>query len=116
VAHGLNPIDPTHGLPPDPVIEIDVTHPSLDKLPIYAAFGVPEVWRYAGGRVTILLLVAEVCRAAESRGVLRQLAATDLWRPVAESRDRRWPEWHRALRSWVRSQRRGASAMLTRDW
>lgn len=29
---------------PDLVIEVDVTSPSLDKLPIYAALGVPEVW------------------------------------------------------------------------
>lgn len=35
-------IDP----PPDLVIEIDVTNDSLDKFPLYAALGVPEVWRY----------------------------------------------------------------------
>lgn len=32
--------------PPDLVIEIDITSPSLNKLPLYAALGVPEVWRY----------------------------------------------------------------------
>ncbi len=32
--------------PPDLVIEIDVTSPSLDKFPIYAAMNVPEIWRY----------------------------------------------------------------------
>ena len=26
-------------------IEIDITHSSLDKLPIYAQLGVPEVWQ-----------------------------------------------------------------------
>jgi Uma2 family endonuclease len=35
-------IDP----PPDLLIEIDVTNDSLDKFPLYAALGVPEVWRY----------------------------------------------------------------------
>jgi Uma2 family endonuclease len=30
------------------VIEIDVTSPSLDKLPLYAQIGVPEVWRDTG--------------------------------------------------------------------
>jgi Uma2 family endonuclease len=29
--------------PPDLVVEIDITSPSLDKLPIYAELGVPEV-------------------------------------------------------------------------
>jgi len=42
-------IDP----PPDMIIEIDLSHPSLDKFPIYAALGVPEVWRYAGQQVHI---------------------------------------------------------------
>jgi Uma2 family endonuclease len=42
--------------PPDLVVEIDVTHLSIDKLSIYAQAGVPEVWRYEGNRFDILLL------------------------------------------------------------
>ncbi len=42
--------------PPDLVIEIDITHPSLDKLPIYAQIGVPEVWCFDGERLRILVL------------------------------------------------------------
>jgi Uma2 family endonuclease len=38
------------------VVEIDVTHLSIDKLSIYAQAGVPEVWRYEGNRFEILLL------------------------------------------------------------
>ena len=30
--------------PPDLAVEVDVTSPGIDKLPIYAALGVPEVW------------------------------------------------------------------------
>ena len=36
--------------PPDIVVEIDVTNESSTKLPIYATFGVPEVWRYNAKR------------------------------------------------------------------
>lgn len=32
--------------PPDIVIEIDLTNESTGKFPIYAALGVPEIWRY----------------------------------------------------------------------
>jgi len=39
-------IDLTVDPPPDLVIEIDITSPLLDKFPLYAAVGVPEVWRY----------------------------------------------------------------------
>lgn len=44
--------------PPDLVIEVDVTSPSLDKMPIYAALGVPEVWLYKGKSVVFQKLNA----------------------------------------------------------
>jgi Uma2 family endonuclease len=34
--------------PPDLAIEIDVTHSSLDRMGIYAALRVPELWRVQG--------------------------------------------------------------------
>jgi Uma2 family endonuclease len=54
--------------PPDLAIEIDITSPSLDKLPIYAGIGVPEVWRYDGAQITILVL---------SDGMYREQEASD---------------------------------------
>lgn len=47
-------IDLTVDPPPDLVIEIDITHPSLDKQPIMASLGIPEVWRYDGRELTLL--------------------------------------------------------------
>jgi Uma2 family endonuclease len=38
--------------PPDLAIEVDVRHSSLDPLSIYAALGVPEVWRLEGDVLT----------------------------------------------------------------
>ena len=35
-------------IPPDLAIEIDITSSSIDKLPIYGALGVGEIWRYDG--------------------------------------------------------------------
>lgn len=34
--------------PPELVVEIDVTHRSVPREPIYAALGVPEIWRLGG--------------------------------------------------------------------
>jgi Uma2 family endonuclease len=34
--------------PPDVAVEIDMSYDSLDKFSIYAALGVPEIWRYDG--------------------------------------------------------------------
>jgi len=39
--------------PPDLAVEIDLTRKSLDKMAIYAAFGVPEVWRFDGRELTV---------------------------------------------------------------
>jgi Uma2 family endonuclease len=45
-------IDP----PPDLVIEVDITSWELDRLAIYAALGVPEVWLWQNDRLQILAL------------------------------------------------------------
>lgn len=37
--------------PPDVVVEIDITKDSRNTFNIYAAFAVPEIWRYDGKRV-----------------------------------------------------------------
>jgi Uma2 family endonuclease len=41
-------VDLRNDPPPDLVIEIDITHTDIDKLNLYASFGVPEFWRYNG--------------------------------------------------------------------
>jgi Uma2 family endonuclease len=43
--------------PPDLVIEIDITSRSVAREPIYAALGVPEIWRYERRSVKCLHLV-----------------------------------------------------------
>lgn len=42
--------------PPDLAIEVDVTHRSLDRMGIYAALRVPEVWRVNGDQLTFYVL------------------------------------------------------------
>jgi Uma2 family endonuclease len=43
--------------PPELVVEIDVTSRSVPREPIYAALGVPEIWRFDGLRLHCLHLV-----------------------------------------------------------
>jgi Uma2 family endonuclease len=45
--------------PPDLAVEIDLSGSALDNLEIYAAFRVPEVWRYDGENLFIHLLGAD---------------------------------------------------------
>ena len=42
--------------PPDLVLEIDITSSSLDKQTIYAAFEIPELWRYNGQELEVFVL------------------------------------------------------------
>ncbi|MDP8965797.1 MAG: Uma2 family endonuclease [Cyanobacteriota bacterium] len=49
-------IDLENDPPPDLVLEIDITSGSLDKRPIYAAIGVPELWRYDGNKLEVFVL------------------------------------------------------------
>ena len=46
------PIDP----PPDLVIEVEITSSAIKKLRLFAAMGVPEVWRHDGTRLEMLRL------------------------------------------------------------
>lgn len=41
-----NTIDLAQDSPPDLLVEVALTLPKLEKLPIYATLGIPEVWRY----------------------------------------------------------------------
>ena len=45
---GKQTLDLSTDLPPDLAIEIDITSSSINKLDIYSALGVPELWSYNG--------------------------------------------------------------------
>ena len=51
--------DPKRDPPPDLVLEIEVSRSALNRLGIYAALGVPEVWRFNGESLTVHLLGPE---------------------------------------------------------
>ena len=88
---GKGRIDLTVDPPPDLVIEVDITSPSLDRLPIYARLGVPEVWRYDGP-----------ARSA----ALRPLTSEILSRFVEESKTLEHRDWTRKVREWARERSR----------
>ena len=72
---GKSRIDLSVDPPPDIVVEIDITNESLSKFPIYAAFGVPEIWRYDGKQVEIYHLVARSYVTSEESLSFPQLTA-----------------------------------------
>lgn len=56
---GKSEIDLDTDPPPDLTIEADITRSSLDRMSIYAALKVPEVWRYDGSSLTVHHLGAD---------------------------------------------------------
>jgi len=48
--------DPAVDPVPDLALEIDITHRSVPREPIYAALGVPELWRFDGKLLSVLHL------------------------------------------------------------
>jgi Uma2 family endonuclease len=56
MVRGKRVIDLRRDPPPDLAIEVEVTRSALKRLAIYAALGVPEVWRWDGTTLTLYLL------------------------------------------------------------
>ena len=102
---GNREIDLHSDPPPDLVIEIDITHPSLDKLSIYAALGVPEVWRYTRQQMRIYQRDAEGYVAVDTSMVLSGITSHDLTQLVESGYDLPRPAWLRSVQAWAENLR-----------
>jgi len=102
-------VDLTVDPPPDVVLEMEMSRSALDKLPLFASMGIPEVWRCDGQRVTILLLEQDGYRESSSSQSLPVLTSEDLTRFLAESRTMLSPDWFQAVSNWARERRSPAS-------
>jgi Uma2 family endonuclease len=91
--------------PPDLVVEIDITSPSLDKLRIYARLGVPEVWRHDGERLRFLALRDDRYVEVAESTVLPPLTSDLITRFVREGLTLSSPEWMRRVREWAQGRR-----------
>jgi Uma2 family endonuclease len=89
--------------PPDLVIEVDITHPSLDKLPIYAALRVPEFWRYDGKTLNVYRLAGDEYRPVTHSGLFPFLDAATLTGFIEMGRREDLIQMQRAFRAWVRT-------------
>jgi Uma2 family endonuclease len=64
--------------PPDLAVEIDITNTSLKRLGIYAALGVPEVWRFDGSNLIFLKLTDGAYQEITSSQAIPILRASEL--------------------------------------
>ena len=99
---GLTRIDLDSDPPPDLVIEIDVSRSSLNKLPVYAGLGVPEVWRHQHGRVQMYRLEAGSYVEIDDSTVIPGLSGARLTAFVRDSLTMSRPDWWQGVEAWVR--------------
>jgi Uma2 family endonuclease len=64
--------------PPDIAVEVDIHHKTKNQLELYAALGIPELWVFDSGRLTIHLLEDDHYVEAETSKALPMLTASVL--------------------------------------
>ncbi|MBD1217089.1 MAG: Uma2 family endonuclease [Aphanizomenon sp.] len=91
--------------PPDLALEIDITNKSLNRFPIYARLGVPEIWCYDAGELTIYLLQDGEYLESEKSLVFPRLEIRDLPKLIDQNRVNGRRAIRKAVREWVRSKK-----------
>ncbi|WP_448561388.1 Uma2 family endonuclease [Trichothermofontia sp.] len=107
---GKDWIDLTIDPPPDLAIEVDNTHSSLNRLAIYAALGIPEVWRFDGETLTLYRLQDGDYQAQTASTALPPLHRDDILRFLQMSQTMGETSWVKAFRQWLRAKLATASA------
>jgi Uma2 family endonuclease len=95
-------IDP----PPDLAVEVEISRSALDRMGVYAALGVPEVWRFDGEALAVHRLQPDGTYAvAPASPSLPMLAPGEVvrWLREAEALEDH-SEWGRRFRDWVRDE------------
>lgn len=96
-------IDLAQDPPPDLVVEIDITSTDIDKNRLYAALGVPELWRYDGQTWRIYQLQGDSYQAVPHSPTFPWIAKADLYR-FLETAQQDEVAAEIAFRTWVRQR------------
>ncbi|MEB3279000.1 MAG: Uma2 family endonuclease [Lyngbya sp.] len=91
--------------PPDLVIEIDLSRSSMDKMAIYAELGIPEVWRWRNGNLSVHLLQdGKEYIESETSLAFESFPVKELIKFITPDLQKGENARMREFRKWVRSQ------------
>ena len=91
--------------PPDLAIEIEISCSALGRMGIYAALGVPEVWRYDGETLQVERLQDDRTYATSDRSLsFPFLPLDDIVRFLQQGDAMDQGDWRRQFRAWVRDE------------
>jgi Uma2 family endonuclease len=100
--------NPERDPPPDLVIEIEISRSALNRMRIYAALNVPEVWRCDGETLTVHLLRPDgTYQPAERSPTFPAIPVGEMSRFLQLSETVDYLSRVRAFRDWVRQQLAG---------
>lgn len=88
---------------PDLIVEVDITSLSTFRQHIFAAFGVPEIWRFDGEQIEILRLENKKYIAVENSLSLPKVTPEVLTEFIKESQTLSRLEWIAKIRDWAQS-------------
>jgi Uma2 family endonuclease len=90
--------------PPDLAIEIDITHSSINKLELYAALGVTELWRYNGQIIKFYHLQNQDYQESELSPTFPFLSSDELTQFIEQSKTTGEITLLKTFRTWVKEQ------------
>jgi Uma2 family endonuclease len=100
--------DPKRDPPPDLMLEIEISRSVLDRMSIFAALGVPEVWRSDGKSLTVHLLQRDgTYKLAPGSPTFSAIPVGEIPRFLQPSATVDYLSQVRAFRDWVREQLAG---------
>ena len=91
--------------PPDLVIEVDITHVSLNKFSIYATIGVPELWVHDGDEIRFYILNLDDYVESSSSQLFPFLTPQTVLSFLKKGEEEGATVMGREFRKWVRAQK-----------
>lgn len=95
-------IDLSKDPPPDLILEVDYTSPSLNRLPIYAGLGVPEIWIYDMKILRVYQLEAEKYKETDTSFAFGTFPIKEIPNFIKKNIKSSPRELRQSFRAWVR--------------
>ncbi|MEH2163919.1 MAG: Uma2 family endonuclease [Nostoc sp.] len=101
---GKETLDLENDPPPDLAIEIDITSSSVNKLGIYSALGVTELWRYDGQNLKFYQLIEGQYAECKFSIAFPIVSVSEISRFIEQSKSMGEIALLKSFRAWVREK------------